>query len=69
MSDFNENLDEIDASGGKISYLIWLIQTGQAEILGGNNSITTYNPFSRESHQDFRDITPEECFIRLKQRW
>lgn len=58
--------DKYDASRSKRDYLIWLVQTGQAEILEGRNNIHTYNPFSKKSSSDTSMLTPEECLKALQ---
>ena len=58
--------DKYDASRSIRDYLIWLVQTGQAEILEGRNNIHTYDPFSKESSSNTSMLTPGECFKALQ---
>ena len=65
-NDLNLYNDKYDASRSMKDYLIWLIQTGQAEILQGRNNIHTYNPFSQKHSSDTSILTPEECLRVLQ---
>ena len=58
--------DKYDASRSKSDYLVWLIQTGQAEILRGRNNIHSYNPYSKTSSSDTSILTPEQCLAGLQ---
>lgn len=60
--------DKYDASRSKSAYLVWLIQTGQAEILRGRNDIHSYNnPYSKtHSSSDTSILTPEQCLKGLQ---
>lgn len=58
--------DKYDASRRKSDYLVWLIQTGQAEILRGRNNIHSYNPYSKTSSSDTSILTPEQCLAGLQ---
>lgn len=58
--------DKYDASRSKRDYLVWLIQTGQAEILRGRNNIHSYNPYSKTSMSDTSILTPEQCLKGLQ---
>lgn len=58
--------DKYDASRSKRDYLVWLIQTGKAEILRGRNNIHSYNPYSKTSMSDTSILTPEQCLKGLQ---
>ena len=58
--------DKYDASRSKSDYLVWLIQTGQAEILGGRNNIHSYNPRSETYSSNTSILTPEQCLAGLQ---
>ena len=60
------DIDKYDASKNERNYLVWLVQTGQAEILGGNNNIHIQDPFSKKTSDDTRELTPEECLKGLQ---
>lgn len=58
--------DKYDASRSKSAYLVWLIQTGQAEIIRGRNNIYIYDPWSKTHSSDTSILTPEECLAGLQ---
>ena len=60
------DIDKYDASKNERNYLVWLVQTGQAEILGGNNNIHIQDPFSKKTSDDTKELTPEECLKGLQ---